>query len=834
MRSRLLVAVLLVAGGLALLRLLSVRSDPAEPTRPGTPPVEPAALGGVGAQELERPAAWVHRDGDVAGGPAGARSPAVAGGGVAEQPPAPRPAAVVVLAGRAVRVAPGLDAALGRPAAGVSVRVQAGSFLAAREVGAVETDASGRFRFELPDDGERPLDLVLHAGGDEVLGIGYAETRLTAGESERADIELALREHGALEGHAVDLRGAPLAGVEVALGSTTAGGAPPLLQTAAPTDELGRFRVERARPFGFVEARKPGWTLLDQPRADVREDGTWEPLEVVLARAGALRVHVRAPGALGGAPVPGVRVYVRLAPSEAFGMARPSDFGRQHALQGVTDAAGTAVLADVWAGVRLRVSLSLGADRGGAALGDVERVDGARALLAPAGAESHAGPDVGPGERLVLEPGEERELWVELGTGLAVRGLVTDADGAPFPGALVEARPDGGSGRVSSSRAKCDGDGLFALEVLSAEPLERLVVAAIDREPRPGFGFLVGSDSLTAREVLELGGRTSGELEVRLVLAPALSIAGRIEAEGESVAATLHALPAGSTDGPAAAAASAYSRGETFRLAALAPGAYDVLVKPSAPYPAQLVRGVEAGTDDLVVRLAGERAARVAVEVVATEGELDQAVLLVAPLHPRAAARRALEASTPALPRTATYAELGGWPPWRIRLWSGAAGRTDELGRTDAHLAPLRGAADVRELDPGLYWIGAKARFADGSFAPPVGTGLVRVEPGEHALRFELAPGGAVHGRVADAPPDVELCAALARGGRLLPLDTGRDELDGTCELASDGSFSFPLAPAGECELRIGTRAELLSGEARRREPLDVPAGGTATPVVRL
>jgi hypothetical protein len=98
-----------------------------------------------------------------------------------------------------------------------------------------------------------------------------------------------------------------------------------------------------------------------------------------------------------------------------------------------------------------------------------------------------------------------------------------------------------------------------------------------------------------------------------------------------------------------------------------------------------------------------------------------------------------------------------------------------------------------------------------------LGTGLVRFTAGKYELTFHQAVGTRLEGRVAGAPP--ELCVAVAQpGGELIAVDARRRELVRVVELGATGAFALELVPAGELELRVGTREELSAGRWRHRE----------------
>lgn len=626
----------------------------------------------------------------------------------------------LVLTGRVLECAAG--ASTGVPAVGVLVQAAAESdwglgALGYADGGAVEptgtstrTGADGAFRFEFPDDGKRPWRRWLRVDGDARFRVASLECRIEAGKTRRDGLELVRRAFGALSGRTLDLEGRPVADVEVAVLRFDEAGEGLVDGPTARSDEQGRFTLASVDTVHALEARKPGYALLEGAAPKLAEDGTWSELELVLSASGELRVRV---ADAAGAPVPRVNVAVEIDASRA---PHPEPF----------------------------VSL--------------------RALDRPASA----------------------------------------------PGALRR-------------EVRGDAQGRFELELLASRPLGKVLLEAVD------IGMYGISPSraaqLGASLVLDLGGRTSGEEQATLVLEARRVITGRVLAD-PPVVSRVRATPVDGGlpfgIGPSGALRTSYSgKSGVFRILGLPAGRYDLEITPSTTFPIQWVRGVEAGTEDLVVPLVGAKPARVVVEVALADGELAETILLTACLRPHGAPPAAAE-----LPRQARLGALEGWPPTLVEFGSGSGSRTDAQGYTSYALDAISENPWTLELDPGLHWIGVKARAKDGNLTFPIGTGLVRVEAGEYRLRFELTPSGAVRGRVHGDSGGRELCAALARAGRLLALDVRQDELRTVSDLGADGYFAFPLAPAGALELRLGSREELLAGRSCHRQELELARGG--------
>lgn len=731
----------------------------------------------------------------------------------------------IVLEGRVLELAAGAERASGIPAAGVTVWGAQGLRGLGADAGSAPsatTGADGGFRLVLADDGKRPRALELVVEGDERFLHASLKLRLEPGESRRVGLVLARHAHGDLTGRTIDLRGEPIAGVEVALLGWDESGSSLVPQQTARSDENGAFRLECVNDVNELEAQKSGYALLHANRPVQGADGRFEPLELVLCAQAALRIVVVDPA---GEPVPDVHVSVAVAAPERFGASRSRMDGLRQNRRAATDATGTALLPVIWADQHVRVSLDIAREGEGiTGLGAFERVSNGRPVFEP---------EEG-GVPLFVEPSSERTLHVELAGRYRIRGRVVEEDGSAFREPWVSVRtidrPRSAPGSLEQTR-RGDERGVFELELLSHRPLGQLLVTATDTGPRTLNPTSIPTKS--ASVVIELSARPGGVDDLELVMSATRAIAGRIVCEPPEVRAAIRAYPraGGLPYGDLVNGTSRYAMSSKggFRLPGLPAGRYDLEVMPSSRYPVVWVPDVEAGTEGLTVVLEGSRPARVTVEVAPSEGELDETILLRGRLRPDGVAPDA-----PELPVRATRSDPEGWPPDMLQLWYGGGGRIDEVGWTAYELVPMRENPTTLELDEGLYWLGVKARAQDGNYTFPIGTGLVRVGAGEHHLRFELGPGASVEGRVTGVAPGSELCAALARAGELLVLDVRREKMSATCELGHDGWFRFPLVPVGALELRVGTRAELLAGRWLRREELRAERGAIVSVEVEL
>jgi hypothetical protein len=139
-----------------------------------------------------------------------------------------------------------------------------------------------------------------------------------------------------------------------------------------------------------------------------------------------------------------------------------------------TDAAGIAVLPEIWAGQRLRVDLALDTEEGQLLHESFEHRNGDQALRDEECA----------GEPLVVAPGSERTVRVELAARHRFHGRVLGPDQRAFPEPWVRffsLEPFGPSSADQTLRG--DSAGRFELELFSAAPIDRLLVTAADEDP---------------------------------------------------------------------------------------------------------------------------------------------------------------------------------------------------------------------------------------------------------------------------------------------------------------------------------------------------------------
>lgn len=588
----------------------------------------------------------------------------------------------------------------------------------------------------------------------------------------------------------------------------------------ATSDADGRFTLGALTYPREIDAELEGWTQVATPTPQTTSTRQYRPVHVVMTRTGTLEVAIVDAD---GAPVVGHGAYVDVSPAEVHG--RKESGHRSHQPPRRTGTAGNdgvLVLEDVPAECRLRLSV----DR------EREWVRGDELC------------DRGPGAvPLVLEPGERRRVVARAGARVRIGGVVLEPGGSPSPGARVTVRAldvvDGFDGLEQGrpnyvGSATTDEDGRFALEATTAGSPRRVLVYAestVGEEPSLSpFGGAKPPDPLCAawREI-DFASGPATRTDLVLQVAPLAKLTGKVVDEaGEGVSARVTVTPEdGAPLVDRSISGRLFERGTggngDFRFIGLRRGAYTVTATTSDGRSAR-AESIAADTPDLTLTLERGTPATVHVAVDASV-PLDEVIVLCTRLEPLPG----VGDDAPALPEDADYSEPFGWPAPALGLWYGGQTYQGPLGRAMFSSSPVEGGARTYELSPGLYWIGAKARGADGSQCFPIGTGLVRVNGGEHRVRFHLSPAGSIEGLVRDADPRTGPCVALATtDGRLVPVDARRDDMQPVQDLSASGRFSIGSAPAGTFEVRVGTLEEVTGGYAPVRRVVEVRAGETA------
>jgi protocatechuate 3,4-dioxygenase beta subunit len=504
-----------------------------------------------------------------------------------------------------------------------------------------ESDEEGRFAFKDVEPGT--LQLIATVPGWQP---GTFSEISAAGDRDVEGLELVLSPAGAVEGRVTDADGRPVAGAWVR-------------PAEAETFDLSRF-------FGSSGTDGDGWYrvegLAPGPRSLAAEDEQGRrTVGEVEVRSGVTRLDLRfrrgvevAGRAIDAEGAPAAGVWVDLIADSAV--------AKDHSVS--TGADGTFVFDDVEDGTyRLEVSskghatAELGPlEIAGAAVSDLEvrlqsggtivgrllgvepellsriRVHGARrgesfqsqgGMVDPEG--RYRLPNVAAGEWLViaelansgrrveglvtLEPGvAEATLDLDFDTGFTLSGRVT-RDGAPLPGATIEAR---GRGVSDHGSASTDRDGRFRIGSLEEGTYEVTVHAG----------------SATRREEMTL----TGDREVSFELEMA-AVAGRVidAIERTPVAGALVRVETANPDAilpwrnPAVAMTD--SRGR-FRFSEVAAGTWRLRVEREGYGAAERALEVEAGVDAEELEVALESTQGLVLDVERAAGGVPPAVVL--------------------------------------------------------------------------------------------------------------------------------------------------------------------------------------------------------------
>lgn len=713
----------------------------------------------------------------------------------AATPIAPAGTRPIVLSGIVLDFEAG-SRAPGRPAVGVAVGCTEG-FLGSRDAPDVTTDDAGRFRIEAADSGRRPIKLHVFTHGDERFVSAGKDVKLAEGEFEIAEIVLERHAKGELTGVTVDDDDLPVPDVLLTFVAEEG-------RSEVTSDKHGSFAIAAPPPFANLEVIREGYTLIDAKRPAPRQDGTFEPMRVVLAPTGTLRVSVFDSRGKPRAHAPVQVELARVEPQRRIGIQSHEYFTMR--LLGESATSGLVTFDSVCAKHRLAVTVRP-SNESAAPRFTGERARGGTLVLG----------DVVEGEPILVEPGGELSLRAVLPSTFRVEGTVRDESGASVTNGWVALRHPGcDSDPLFQPQLQPFDGGRFQLEFAADAPSLRVRAVATE-----GNGMFAPIDA-TRLGVRELTLEADKPLVTELAIAPTLEIRGRlIDADGNGLDGSITSFVESSCRVPGGTRPyfAKAKTGGAFKVPGLAPGRYDLLVRPNEKYAEQWVRGIDAGRQDVEVRVTSERCVRVTVDVSARGVEVADFAFLQGRIERNDGAR----IDAPVLPPASEWMRLGGWPrELGFGLSSGGGGSREEQGLLTFSLTTMRENPKSITLDEGDYWFGARGKDGEGRILFPIGTGLVRVNAGEHSLRFELVPAVPIRGRVR-GHEGRDLAVAIARAdGVLLEFDFGERRLEAIRELAADGSFSFPIVPVGEHELLIGAPLELEGGHAPHRRALTV------------
>jgi hypothetical protein len=649
-------------------------------------------------------------------------------------------------------------------------------------------------------------------------------TQVDAPEVAVAEEQPEVLAEGPLDGLVVDFLGAPLAGVRVALECDEG------VQLERTSDAEGRFSIESlpwSESWRVSAELAPSWRLWRMEGFHPTPGGGWHPALIRMIGVAALEVRVEDAQ---GRPLQGIAVAVQpdskvpLAVAQtsaeprdtSLGAARMEDPLPRERGSEVTGPDGVARFTDVWAQQRLIVSLVIGKRRRWA----VRHVQGLAVL-------ENEDP---LGEVISIPVGGELALRaqpVELRRRLS--GRVSFADGRPVVRPSIYLRSlDSGSDAVFRDQARGAEDGSYSVVLDDLREGATLRVRATDG---------AGSDQHQGKHSGGVELAVAGaDLRADVVVAPMLTIAGRIERGGEPPnPGTLRILPEEPAH-PAAPDDIGYqpvTPAGTFEVRSLAPGPYVLefserwfLAVERHTFP-----NVRAGTTDFVWSLPEQSGVRIELGFRAPRPVASFNLLVAQPQRvpgPGVAWPAALPSSV-----VSSY----GWPAWRgTKRSSGGGSMTIGATTFDYRLQSFKAIGgqpdEVLDLPVDVYALGALAWDAEGRAFAPVMSDPARFASGAYEVHFELVDTAAIVGRVAGAHPDLGLeVAVLDANGRRISLV--QDRRGPNLPLAPDGHFRLDSLPAGIVLLRVGTPADLERGLFGAEQKLELAPGQTADVTLR-
>ena len=624
----------------------------------------------------------------------------------------------------------------------------------------------------------------------------------TTGVSTVDDLLIYLQPPPAATGIVQTAAGRPIQGVSISL----PGGGPSSISDAEGCFTLPKVpKTWFATPYKFEEAliaSKEGFTVLSVTVRGFDDNESWQPIEVVVAENGTLEITAVTRD---GTPCPGLSFSVDVSPSERHGANDNVVLGfRSGRLRVKTDQEGIARLTAVPSGVNLRVQHSNisyeAVDKNGALFdADTAPTGTVRALRASTAQETHVRYLVDVAAVLkgrVFEPGGEpsagariiiRPINAELeGTFMSPHGGVTEEDGTfEIPYTLV------GSAQRISVRAQSTKGERPSLSMFGSPELPDPLLCAFaevdaaapgaELELRLGpmgkiTGKVVGPDGKLAGLVrlAILPDETSSPFDFTLLTGWPTSIST------SSGAFKTSALPPGSY--------TLEARSQTFgtiRSTDIAHDAEDVVLRYGEPNLAKLTLSASGPTE---VRSLGITTGTLQLSRHSRGVErLDHKSIYTLPLDSQGAA---------------------------LSLSSGVTTFTSNGVNSRTMVSRAEGNSKTLELAPGDYWLGVRATDVDGNALFPMGTGPVRVDPGEYMVHFEMLRTASLTGHHSKASASSEAWAVEIHlpAGDVVPCISARNQMQSSFSLGSDGSFEVHTLPACPLEVWIGSRFNLATG----------------------
>jgi len=658
------------------------------------------------------------------------------------------------------------------------------------------TDAEGGYRFTLGPVRDSMASVYVRAPpteGSDLISRGR-RVDVPGGVARVDGVDLVLLPAPPLVGRVVDPDGAGLQGATVSRGDASTTSEPDgsfALPPLATHLYESWTRIEEG-----LGATLEGHALVGVEVPGFADDGAWLPIEIVMAPVGAVIVEVVDAD---GAPRAGEDVRITLQASEPIRVAAESAYGFDlPRWSGETGEDGAVRLTGVPAGPFLEVDAAErvhDAVGPGGVLVAADRAPGAAPIVARAGAELRV--------RCVVDD----EVTIE--------GVVREPDGSPSAGAFVKVIDDPAD--RWGQRLEADDEGRFAVRLRPDRDVASVMVYGESaRGSRPSyspFGGRVRADPLClAGERVVLDGRAE-PYGVVLQLRATGTVEGVVlDADGGRVDfATVTLRAEGEPAGPVQASgepARVDSRGGTFRFGGVLPGRYVVEAR-SPDHGSARSAPFDHRSKDVVVRFGEPDLARIRV-VVEGLGEGARAALAHGMIDAGA------HGGLPVLGRTSRITGGGGFP---------AGGASLSSGVFTYSAAGAQGTVSIEALDPragttlsmapGPAILGLRAWDADGRPCAELGTGLVRLEAGDHVLRFEPSVAAALVVEVPrDAPP-----------GELVEVRDADGALVAEARVTSQGTARLDGLPSGPVEVLVGSRG--VDGLVpRARAAATLPGGG--------